>query len=223
MNSVTRKLIAKEFYLNRWMLVGATLVGFIGLAIAADGPELRFDIGFLIWLTTIIAFGVILAMFGIASERKERALLFVLSLPLSHGGYIRIKLHGLLLCFLVPWTLLSVGGVALVYIRPNLPDGMLPFTVLLCGFMLANFSLVLCAALHFTSEGAMSAVIVTTNMFVTLFLFLVGSIPSIGMYTHGPIAVWNSAFWAVLAAEAALLAITLTLPHFVAARRRDFI
>jgi hypothetical protein len=60
-------------------------------------------------------------------------------------------------------------------------------------------------------------------MFVTLFLFLVGSIPSIGTYTHGAVAVWNSAFWAVLAAEAALLALTLTLPHLVAARRRDFI
>ena len=27
MNIVTRKLIAKEFYLNRWFIVGATVAG----------------------------------------------------------------------------------------------------------------------------------------------------------------------------------------------------
>ena len=61
----------------------------------------------LIWLTTIVAFGVVLAMIAIANERKERTLQFVLSLPLSHGDYVRIKVIGLLLCFLVPWFVLE--------------------------------------------------------------------------------------------------------------------
>ena len=68
---------------------------------------MRFNIGMLIWLTTIIAFGVMLAMLGIANERKERALQFVLSLPLSHGDYVRTKMLGLMLCFLVPWIVLE--------------------------------------------------------------------------------------------------------------------
>jgi ABC-2 type transport system permease protein len=222
MNMLTRKLIAKEFYLNRWYIAGTTLAGIAGLLTATEG-EIRFNIGMLIWLTTIVAFGVVLAMLSIATERKERALQFVLSLPLSHGDYVRIKLFALLLCFLVPWAILSMGAVVLVLSRPNLPDGMLPTAILLCGFLLANFSVVLCGALHTASEGAMSIVIIVTNMAVTLFIFLVGGLPSLHDHLFKPAAVWNDTFWNVLAIEFATLIIALSLPYFVAARRRDFI
>jgi ABC-2 type transport system permease protein len=221
MNMLARKLIAKEFYLNRWLIAGSTLAGLAGLLVAAGG-EMRFNIGMVTWLTTIVAFGVVLAMLGIATERKERALQFVLSLPLSPGDYVRIKLLSLLLCFFVPWAILSSGAVVLIAVMPDLPDGLLPFAVLLCGFMLANFSLVLCGALHTASEGVMTLVIIVTNMNVTLFIFLIGGIESLNFHLHAPAPVWNNAFWTVLAAEIATLAVTLSLPYFVAARRRDF-
>lgn len=222
MNMLTRKLIAKEFYLHRWLMVGSTVAGLAGLAIAAEG-EMRFNIGMLTWLTAIIAFGVVLAMLGIASERKERALQFVLSLPLSPGDYVRIKLFGLFLCYLVPWAIMSAGAVVLLLVRPNLPDGLLPFALLLSGFMLANFSVVLCGALHTASEGVMTIVIIVTNMNVTLFIFLVGGVPALNDHLHASAPVWNDAFWIVLTAEAATLSIALSLPYFVAARRRDSI
>jgi ABC-2 type transport system permease protein len=222
MNMLTRKLIAKEFYLHRWLLIGSTVAGLAGLAIAAEG-KIRFNIGMLIWLTTIVAFGVVLAMFAIANERKERALQFVLSLPLSPGDYVRIKLVALLLCFLLPWAILSAGAVALVAVMPNLPDGLLPFAVLLAGFFLANFSVVLCGALHTASEGVMTVVITVTNMAVTLFIFMVGALPSLHDHLQAPAAVWNSTFWRVLGIEFAVLIVALSLPYFVAARRRDFI
>lgn len=222
MNMLARKLIAKEFYLHRWLIAGSTVAGLAGLAIAAEGA-MRFNIGMLIWLTSIIAFGVVLAMLGIANERKERALQFVLSLPLSPGDYVRIKLFSLFLCYLVPWAILSAGAVVLLLARPNLPDGLLPFALLLSGFMLANFSVVLCGALHTASEGVMTIVIIVTNMGVTLFFFLVGGVPSLNDHLHAAAPVWNGAFWIVLAAEAATLLVALSLPYFVAARRRDFI
>lgn len=222
MSTLARKLIAKEFYMHRWMLIGSTVAGIAGLLIAAEGT-VRFNIGMLTWLTTLVAFGVVLAMLGIASERKERALQFVLSLPLSPRDYVRIKLVGLLLCYLVPWIILSAGAVVLVLAMPNIPDGLLVFAVLLCGFMLANFSVVLCGALHTASEGAMTIVIIVTNMNVTLFIFLIGGIPALNDHLQAAAPVWNDAFWIVLAAEIATLVITLTTPWFVAARRRDFI
>jgi len=222
MNMLTRKLIAKDFYLNRWLITGSTAAGLAGLAVAAEG-EMRFNIGMIIWLTTIVAFGVVLATFAIANERKERALQFVLSLPLSHGDYVRIKVIGLLLCFLVPWALLSAGAVALVAVMPRMPDGMLPIVVLLCGFMLANYSVVLCGALHTSSEGLMTLVIIVTNMSITLFIFLILGLPALREQLHAPAPLWNSTFWTVLSVEIATLAVTLSLPYFVAARRRDFI
>jgi len=222
MNMLTRKLIAKEFYLHRWIIIGSTVAGLAGLLIAAEG-KVRFNIGMLMWLTTIVAFGIVLAMFAIANERKERTLQFVLSLPLSHGDYVRIKVVGLLLCFLVPWVILSAGAVTLIAVMPNLPDGLLPYAVLLCGFFLANYSVVLCSALHTASEGVMTLVIITTNMGITLFIFMVGALPSLNDHLMDPAPLWNSTFWTVLGAELATLVVTLSLPYFVAARRRDFI
>jgi len=222
MNIVARKLIAKDFFLFRWLIVGATAAGLVGLLIAAEG-KVRFNIGMLAWLTTLVAYGVVLVMLAITSERKDRQLQFVLSLPLSHGDYIRIRVIGLLLCFIVPWAVLSVGAVTLIAVMPNLPDGLLPFAVLMSGFFLANYSVVLCAALHTASEGVMTLVIIVTNMNITLFIFLIGGLPSLNDHLQGPVPVWNSTFWILLAAETATLLITLTLPYLIAARRRDFI
>jgi len=221
MNTLARKLIAKDFYLHRWLIIGSTVAGLIGLLIAAEG-KIRFNIGMLIWLTTIVGFGVVLAMFAIANERKERTLQFVLSLPISHGDYVRIKVVGLMLCFLLAWAILSAGAVTLIAVMPNLPDGLLPFAVLLCGFLLANYSVVLCGALHTASEGMMTLVIVVTNMAITLFIFMVGALPSLNDHLQAPAPVWNSTFWNVLAVEIATLLVTLSLPYLVAARRRDF-
>ena len=222
MNTLARKLIAKDFFLHRWLIIGSTVAGLVGLVIAAEG-RIRFNIGMLLWLTTIVAFGCVLSMYAIANERKERALQFVLSLPLSHNDYVRIRVVGLLFCFVVPWAILTAGAVALVLVMPNLPDGMIVPVLLLCGFLLANYSIVLCAALHTASEGLMSIVIVVTNMNITLFIFLIGGLPALHVQLSAPAPAWNSAFWTVLAVEAATLLVTLSLPYIFAASRRDFI
>lgn len=221
MSPLTAKLVAKELHLYRWLLAGTVAAGVAGLLTAASG-ELGFNIGFLVWLTAVIALGVMLALFGVATERKEQSLLFVLSLPLSPAGYVRAKLLGLLLCFLLPWGALSAGALGLVVLTPAIPDGLLPYGVLLCAFLLMNFSLVLCATLHIHSEAGMAGVIVLTNMLVTLFMMGVTRIPAIGQHMGAAAPVWNGAFWQVLAAEAAVTLLALTLPLLTAARRRDF-
>ncbi len=222
MNLLTRKLVAKELYVYRWLLVGATAAGFAGLLTAASG-EVGFNIGFIVWLTAVIALGVMLALFGVASERKERSLLFMLSLPLSPGDYVRAKLLGLLACFLLPWALLSAGALALILVLPGVADGLLPYAVLLCVFLLLNFALVLCGALHIASEAAMGGLIILTNMSVSLFMMGVGRIPEVGQYMQAATPVWNATFWLLLVAELAATLLALSLPLFIAARRRDFL
>jgi ABC-2 type transport system permease protein len=223
MNPMTRKLIVREFHMHRWMIGGSIPAGLVGLAVVARGGTMNFNVGFLIWLTTIVAFGVVVAMFGIASERKERVMNWVLSLPVAHGDYVRIKVLALLLCFIAPWFVLSAAGVALIVAQPTLPDGLLPFAVLLCAFMLGNYSFVVCSALHLHSEGPMTVVIVVHNIAITLFMFVVAAIGDISSHMQGPVAVWNSAFWTVLAVELASFLLLFSLPFLVAARRRDFI
>jgi ABC-2 type transport system permease protein len=223
MNNLISKLIAKEFRQHRWMMAGTIAVGIVSLGVAAGGTPMLFNIGMLCWLTAIAAFGCVLAMLGVATERKERTFLFVLSLPLSFGEYVRSKLLGLLLCFLVPWLTLTAGAIALVLVRADMADGLLPFAILLCVFLLTNFSFVLCSALAANSEGLMTMVIIVHNIAISLFIFMVGAIPGFFAHLQDPTPTWGTAFWTVLAVEAACLVLIYSLPFFVVARRRDVI
>lgn len=220
MNALTRHLLIKELHQYRWMMAGAAAAGLAALPVASTG-EAGFNIGFIVWVTAIIALGVMLALFGVSTERKERARLFVLSLPLAPGDYVRIKLLALLVCFLLPWLALSAGAAGLVIAVPGIPDGMLPYVVLMCVYLLLNFALVLCATLHIASEAAMGGVIILTNMSVSLFLAALGRVPEIGAHMQKAEPVWNATFWLILALELGATVLALTLPLLVAARRRD--
>jgi ABC-type transport system involved in multi-copper enzyme maturation permease subunit len=222
MSIVTRKLVAKELYVNRWFIVGGSLAG-VGSALIGALGQTGFSVGSLTWLTTIIATGVMLALYGIMNERKENSLQFILSLPLSTRDYVRAKMLGLAACFLIMWAIASGAALALVFFKDSVPDGIAPYTVLLCVFMLANFMVVLCGTLHAQSEAMTSAMIIITNMGVSIFMFTVGPLPGIKPYMWGPAPVWNSTFWTVLACEIAVMAIAFALPFFFAARRRDFL
>ena len=222
MNPLTPKLVATELSTHRWLIGGSVVAGLAALAVVAGRGHMNFNLGFQIWLTTIAAFGAVVAMFGIATERKERVLNGMLSLPISHGDYVRIKVLALLLCFVAVWLPLSAAAVALVAAKADLPDGLLPITVLLCVFMLANYSLVLCSAVHLNAEGPMTIVIIVHNIAITLFIFLIAAIGDISRHMQGPVAVWNSAFWTVLAVELLVFTALICTPFLVAARRRDF-
>jgi ABC-type transport system involved in multi-copper enzyme maturation permease subunit len=222
MNILTRKLITKELYVYRWLIAGGAFAGVASVLVATLG-KWGFNVGALTWLTTIIATGVMLALYGIMNERKEQSLQFVLSLPLSISEYVRAKMLGLLAGFLIMWSISCAAALLLVFLNSSVPDGIAPYVTLLCVFMLANFAVVLCGALHTQSEAMTSAVIVVTNMGVSIFMFTVGPLPGLQKHMWAPAPVWNDTFWTVLGCELAVLIIALTLPFIFAARRRDFL
>jgi ABC-2 type transport system permease protein len=222
MNIVVRKLIAKELHVNRWLIAGSAVAAALSAATAALG-KMAFNIGALTWITTVIAAGVMLAIYGVMNERKEQSLQFVLSLPLSVGQYVRAKLLGLLLSFLGPWLVATLGAVILVLAHPDVPDGLLPYVLALCVFMLMNFSLVLCGTLLVRSESAVSAVIILTNMLVSVYMFTIGTQAGLKDHMYGPTPVWNDTFFTVIGAELFVFVVALALPLATAARRRDFI
>ena len=222
MSIVVRKLIAKELYVNRWFMLATSVAAVLSIVAASFGGS-AYNIAAITWLTTIIAWGVMLAIYGVSNERKENTLQFVLSLPLSPAEYVRAKLFGLLLTYLLPWLAGSAAAIALVVLSPEVPDGTLPYVVLLCVFLFTNFAVVMCGALHARSDAWVAAVIIITNMMVSLFMFAVGSRPGIKDYIEGPVPVWNDTFFNLLTLELIVFVIAVALPLATAARRRDFI
>jgi ABC-type transport system involved in multi-copper enzyme maturation permease subunit len=222
MNIVIRKLVAKEFHVHRYIVAGTSAGGVLSVLIATLG-KMGFNIGSLMWITVIIANGVMLALYGVMNERKERSLLFVLSLPLSITDYVHAKMLGLALCFFIPWLVATVAAVVLVLAKGDVPDGVLPYTVLLSVYMLANFMVLLCWTLHVNSEAWISAAIVVTNMGVSIYMFVVGAQPGLQDHIWGAAPVWNQTAWTILIIELGVIALAFALPFFLAARRRDFI
>ena len=221
MSPVMRKLVAKELHVNRPFIVGASLAAMLSAAVCAFGGT-AFNIGALTWLTTIIAMGVLLAIYGVSNERKEQSLLFVLSLPLSVGEYVQAKLLGLFATFVLVWLVASITAIGVVWLS-DIPDGLLPYLLLLCLFLVANFSVVLCGSLHARSEAVMTSIIIVTNMGVSVFMFTVGPLPGLKDHMFGPAPVWNHTFFTVLAIELLVLVVAIALPLATAARRRDFL
>jgi hypothetical protein len=132
-------------------------------------------------------------------------------------------MFGLVASFLIMWSLASAAALTLIFVKDGIPDGITAYTVLLCVFMLANFMVVLCGALHTQSEAMNSAVIVVTNMGVSIFMFTVGPLPGIQQHIWSAQPAWNATFWTLLGCELAVLLITFILPFFFVARRRDFL
>lgn len=222
MSIVVRKLIGKELHVNRWLIAMAAIAAVMASVVCSFG-ELGFNLGALIWITVVIGTGVMLAIYGVSNERKENSLQFVLSLPVSVSGYLGAKLVGLLLSFLAPWLVASLSAIALVVLDPDVPDGLLPYVIALCGFLLANYSLVLCGSVHARSESASAAVIIITNMLVSVYMFTIGTAAGLKQHMSGPTPVWNSTFFTILLIELVVFLVALTLPMATAARRRDFL
>jgi len=222
MNVVTRKLIAKELHVNRWFVAIGSVAGVVSVLLSALNGT-GFNVGALTWLTTIIAMGVMLAIYGIMNERKEHTLEFIMSLPLSISDYVLAKMIGLALCFFATWIISVAAALVLVFAKDSVPDGIAPYLVLLSVFMLANFGVVLCGMMHARTEAWSSATVIVTNMGVSIFMFTVGPMEGIREFMWGPAPVWNSAFWTVLGCELTVLLIAFILPFVFAARRRDFL
>jgi ABC-2 type transport system permease protein len=222
MSVLTRKLIAKELHVYRHFIAGGAIASIVAAAVSPLS-KMAFNIGMLAWITTVIAAGVMLAIYGVQHERKEHSLQYVMSLPISVADYVRAKMWGLMLSFGVIWVVATAAAILLVLLAPGVPDGLLPYAVLLCVFMLTNFTVLLAGMMQVRSEGAATAMIVVTNMGVSVYMFTIVTLPGLHLHMSGQTPVWNTTFFTVLACELVVLVAALALPLATASRRRDFL
>src|SRR5262245_37633593 len=91
---MVKRLIAKDWYLQRWPILGGLGAGAIAVALVGAANETAFYIGFVLLVSVLITVGVQLAMSTVLLERKEQTLSFVMSLPISAREYTVAKLAG---------------------------------------------------------------------------------------------------------------------------------
>jgi len=214
-SSITRRLIAKELYLYRGLILGTLLAGLAALLLSGQGGTLGM-VGGILFLTVLVVHSAFLALHSLFTERKSRSLLFVLSLPLSPLQYARAKICACLIAFLLPWVLLLLALVGLTLVFAPEDTARLPSAMVLMGLLLANFCLLLGIALVSDSELWGIAGIVATN--TTIPVLSAAVLPRVA--GEGG---WNFALTLALGIEAAVAAGAIALALHLYARKSDFV
>jgi hypothetical protein len=220
-NPMIGKLIRKELSLNRFFIVGALSAGLLSVAISLIG-RVAFGVGAIMFLTVVIAYAVILPMFTIVNERKEKSRLFVLSLPVSRGDYLLAKVIGVTFSFLIPWSVLLAVALAVILATP-VPDGMFVYTTLIMMFAFADFCVVACAATFIDKEGLMALVIICMNMSVTFFIVGISSLTSIGADTLRDVVNWRPPALTILGSEVAAIVVAFLVLLWIAGREPEVV
>jgi ABC-2 type transport system permease protein len=221
-SSIVWRLIAKDLYLYRW-LMGATLgVGFASLFIPriGEGPN---NITLILLLTSVVALGIFIGIYGIMNERKEKSLLFVLSLPISTMQYTIAKVGAALIAFLIPWAILTGTIVVLTLTFDPPPDGMLPSSLTMMLFFVANFCVLITLALIAHTEFWSVAAIMATNISVSFYMTTVPGLPGIREHLNSPTPVWSPAVLTVLGVEATVIVLSLAALFFFQSKKKDFL
>ena len=220
--AMVQRLILKDWYLQRWAILGSLAGGAVSLGIIATGNKVAFFFGLLLLVTTLISIGGSLAAATIISERKDQTLPFVMSLPISYREYTVSKIVGNLLIFLVPWVAAVLGSLFLLLYAPK-TYGLVPYFLIMVTEILMTFCLTIALSVITESQAWMITAIMIGNLALNGIGYWVGHIPSIARGLEGSAIAWTPSASIFLAGEFAVIALLISVTFFVQSRKKDFL
>jgi ABC-type transport system involved in multi-copper enzyme maturation permease subunit len=210
--------VAKDWQFQRLPIAVATAFGGLGLALMLANSSGAFYIGVVMLITAIISLGIYLAFLTVVNERTEGMLPFVMSLPIGVREYTAAKLAANLLLFLAVWGVLSAGAVGVVLARAPVPDGLVPYAVVLLLHLLTGYVLSLGVAILTMSPGWTITVAGGTNLLFQGFMYWTSHLADVAPTLEGEAITWPASLRWVMAAE--LLAVVAILGFTWARQRR---
>lgn len=223
MSPMVKRLIYKDWYLNRWALLGWTAAGAVALLALGLGGEAAFLAGSILLLTALVAVGIHLVMSTVVYERSQQTLAFVMSLPLSFREYTTGKILANVLIFGTAWAALVIGTVAVLAGRGAIPDGLIPFAVVVLIQTFVGYCLTLALALVSESQAWTVGGIVASNLLLQAVIHGAAHTPSIARHMSGNTIVWSPAILGVLGAEVLAILLLLALTFYLQSRKTHFI
>ncbi len=219
--SIVTRLVLKDLYLTRWMVAGSLVGGAAAIAMMPFGPIAAY-VGGVSLICTLVILNITVVMSAVVQERKDKVLLFVLSLPVSAAGQTSAKTLAATTAFVVPWLLLTAAAFAVID-ASTLPNGILPFLLTVLAYLLAYHWVLLGVALVTESNGWPAVVITVGNISVNLVIPYLLGLPSIYLHRSGPSAVWTPDIVAFIVVELLVGLVALGLGVAWSARRSDVV
>jgi len=220
--AMVRTLIFKDWYLNRWMILGSIPAGLGSLAIVLTGKPVTFLLSIILLCTVIVGLGAQLAGATTINERKEQTLAFVMSLPVSWREYTAAKILANLIIFLVPWLIISAGAL-LVLLLPGATHGLLPFTAIMAVEMLVTTCLIIAAGVITESQAWLTVAILCSSLGINVLGYVFAHLLGISAYMFGMQVRWTSTAWTVLIVELLMVPLLLGITFYVQSRKTDFL
>lgn len=217
--SVFWALVRKDLYILRGFIFSALIAGIVCVGLAATGRT-GYAIGGILFLTTNIASAIFIAMYALMVDRKEQSRLFALSLPVSGVQHDRAKLVGASMAFAIPWAALTLLALALFLFAPGAPRGMVVYTLVLQGFIMAMFCVVMAALFVVTAETASGLTILGVNFSFSLFMIQINQ-HEVSRHFRGAEIVFTSYAQRMLGGELAVILAAVAFTLLVTGRRRD--
>lgn len=219
--SMVSRLILKDLYLTRWLVAGSTVGGAVAIAIMPFGPVLAY-VGGVSLICTLVILNIMVVMSAVVQERKDKVLLFVLSLPVSQAGQTLAKALAATIAFVGPWLLLTAATVVVIDVSA-MPNGSLPFLLAVLAYLLAYHCVLLGVALVTDSTGWPATVITVGNISVNFLIPYLLGLPSIQAHRNGPFAIWTADIVAFIAVELVAGLVALGVAVAWQMRREDAI
>jgi ABC-2 type transport system permease protein len=221
--SIVMRLILKDFYLQWPVLAGSLLLGFAMLALALfGGGPITFYVGSVSFLCVLILLNILLVSSTVAQEKKDRIMLFVLSLPISTTQYALTKLLSSLLAFLIPFCLLGAAALLVIALTP-VPHGLIPLTLAVMGYVCLYFCIFLAVALAGDSALCNTLVIILGNVLLNFLIAWLLNRPAAALAAKGPVVVWTPEVLVSLTVEILGSLVALAAALLIILRKKDFL
>ncbi len=220
--AMVRKLIVKDWQVYQKQLAGYLAGMVLALALIATGGTWAAAAGALLLLVLLVVVGSYAIQSSIMAERKQQTGPFIMSLPVTPMDVYWGKLLANLVIYLVPFSLVTGGLIALILGKP-IPDGTVPWVAVVAGFMLVVFCVSLCVAIAVESEGWNVFGMLVMMTLIGPFIYWVGTMDGIARHMQGNEVVWSGQAVALLAAEIVAVVVAVLITSWVHARKRSFL
>ena len=223
MNSfMVKKLIQKDWFMCRHGVYLCLLIGFGGLISFLLGGFYSVYLG-----AVALDLAVIMLMFfqtlGIIFERKDQTLAFIMSLPVSNLEYTMAKTIAYGGGYFFTWLLLYISAIAVLMIRIDIGNSIIPYFTVLYGSVLMFYCLGFAVAMITESEPLTSAVLALGNITTQVSIGLGMTFPEIKESIRSPTILWNEPIVTVLAIEMIVAVLSLTAMFYFQLRKKDFL
>ena len=221
--SMVKRLILKDWYLQRLPIALSLLGGAAALAILLFGGKAGFMLGLILLITVLVTTSAMLTINMTILERKEQTLPFVMSLPISYREYTAAKLVGILGIFLIPWSLFMAASFAILAVSPTHSQGLIPYVAIMGTEILVSTCLITAVGLITESQRWAITAMMIGNIALNAVGYLVAHLDGVSQFMFGPVVRWTPMSSGLLFAEYSMIALMLGGTFLVQSRKKDFL